>query len=291
MACRDSEQGIGAVLRVGRALLGAATAAAFGLAGVALTASPAAADAAGGAITDDTGIDYGAIVGGSGGGGSGRGNGGARNSGPVCTYRWMGGPENFPVYDNDGTRFETEPGGAWYEKTCDGVFMGAVFLRGTPDAVDTAEVAAGVLRRMTIPVPELALSPSGDQVVNLPSWVWLENWEPLTGTATVGAVTVRVTAQPSSARWSFGDGGSLSCAPGIPWSASTDPTRACTHTWRRSSAAQPSGRFTVGVNVTWTAAYSVTGGAGGGSLPSITRTATVPVRVAEVQAVNDRIGG
>lgn len=290
MESRDGEHGIGAVHRVTRALLGAVAAVTVGVGFVALLAGPAAADGAGGAITDDSGIDYGVLVGDRDGGGSNPGRRGG-GSGPMCTYRLMGGPENFPVYDVDGTLIEVEAGGAWYEKTCDGVFMGAVYLRGAPNAVDPAEVAAGVLRRMTVPVPEVTLSPAGEQIVNLPSWLWVANWEPLTGTASVGGVTVTVTARPSSARWTFGDDTSLSCAPGVPWSPEADRSRACTHTWTRSSASQPAERYRLGVSVTWAASYSVTGGAGGGALPSITRTATVPVRVAEVQAVNDRLGG
>ena len=140
------------------------------------------ADGAGGAITDDSGIDYGVLVGERGGGGSnpGRRRGG---NGPTCTYRLMGGPENFPVFDVDGTVVQVETGGAWYEKTCDGVFVGAVYLRGAPNAVDPAEVAAGVLRRMTVPVPKVALSPAGEQVVNLPSWLWIAVWRTPANTA------------------------------------------------------------------------------------------------------------
>lgn len=291
MESRDREHGIGAVHRVARALVGAAAATVVGLACIVVAASPAGADGAGGAVTDDSGIDYGVIAGDRGGSGPNPGRRGGSSSGPTCTYRLMGGPENFPVYDLDGTLIEVEAGGAWYEKTCDGVFVGAVYLRGAPNAVDPADVAAGVLRRMTIPVPEVVLSPAGEQVVNLPSWLWIANWEQLTGTASVGGVTVRVTARPSSARWSFGDGTALSCAPGVPWSPDADAARACTHTWKRSSASQPAERYTLGVSVTWSATYSVTGGAGGGALPSISRTSTLPVRVAEVQAVNDRVGG
>ena len=286
MAGRDGEHGIRAVHRVARALVVLLV----GAASVAVSAGPAAADGAGGAITDDSGIDYGVVVGDRGGGNSNSGGRGGR-TGPSCTYRLLGGPEGFPVYDTDGSLIETEPGGAWYEKTCDGVFMGAVYLRGAQNVVDPAEVAAGVLRRMTVPVPKVTLSPWGDQVVNLPSWLWIENWEPLSGTASVGGVTIRVTARPASARWTFGDGTTLSCGPGVPWSPDTDAARACIHTWTRSSASQPAERYLLRVSVTWSASYSVTGGAGGGALPSITRTSTQPVRVAEIQALNDRIGG
>lgn len=277
--------------RVARSLTGFAVAVIVGGVGLVASATPASADGAGGAVTDDSGIDYGAIVGGHGTGQQNHGGGTGTGSGPSCTYRLLGGPENFPVRDLDGNIIETTAGGAWYEMTCDGTFYGAVYLAGPPDAVDPAVVAAGVLKRMTIPLPQVALSPSGDQIVNLPSWLWIPNWSELTGTATVGGVTVQVTARPSSARWSFGDGTASACAPGIPWSPTANAARACTHVWTRSSAAQPSENYRLSATVTWSAAFSVTGGAGGGALPSLTRTTTIPVRVAEVQAVNDRAGG
>ena len=59
MAGRDGEHGIRAVHRVARALVVLLV----GAASVAVSAGPAAADGAGGAITDDSGIDYGVVVG------------------------------------------------------------------------------------------------------------------------------------------------------------------------------------------------------------------------------------
>ncbi len=276
--------------RVGRALLGAAAVLVTAVCGSLALASPAAADAGGGAVSDDSGIDYGAIEIGTTVGGGSPGTPG-RSTGPVCTYRLMGGPDGFPVYDESGNLIPTTPGGNWYEKICDGVFYGAVYLTGAPDAVDPAVVAAGVLQRMDIPVPEVSSSPAGDQIVNLASWFWIPNWQPITGTATVGGVTVTVTARPTSARWSFGDGSTSTCAPGVAWSGTADPRQACTHTWLRSTASQPGEAYRLSVTVTWTAAFTVTGGAGGGPLTPVSRTATAQVRVAEVQAITDRAGG
>ena len=274
-----------------RALLGATAVGVAAWFGLIALAQPAAADGAGGAVTDDNGIDYGAIAGDHNDGGNQAGASGGSGSGPSCTYVLMGAPDGFPVHDIDGNIVEVASGGAWYEKTCDGVFYGAVYLAGPPNAVDPAAVAAGVLKRMTIPVPDVAFSPSGDQIVNLASWFWIPNWGALTGTATVGGITVRVTAEPASARWTFGDGTTTTCAPGIEWSPTADERRACTHVWTRSSASQPSETFRLGVTVNWIASYTVTGGAGGGALAPLTRTATTTVRVAEVQAINDRAGG
>ncbi|HMR96866.1 MAG TPA: hypothetical protein PKE05_15135, partial [Microthrixaceae bacterium] len=172
--------------RLIRALLGATAVGVAAWFGLIALAQPAAADGAGGAVTDDNGIDYGAIAGDHNDGGNQAGASGGSGSGPSCTYVLMGAPDGFPVHDIDGNIVEVASGGAWYEKTCDGVFYGAVYLAGPPDAVDPAAVAAGVLKRMTIPVPDVASSPSGDQIVNLASWFWIPNWGPLTGTATVG---------------------------------------------------------------------------------------------------------
>ena len=157
---------------------------------LAVLAPSASADGMGGADVDDSGIDYGIITTGANSGGS--TIGGDSGTGPTCTYRLMGGPENFPVYDTDGTLIEVQAGGAWYEKTCDGAFVGAVYLTATPETVNPATLAAGVLRRMTIPIPDVSLSPAVDQIVNLPSWLWISNWAPLTGLLQV-QLTVVVT--------------------------------------------------------------------------------------------------
>jgi hypothetical protein len=69
----------------------------------------------------------------------------------------------------------------------------------------------------------------------------------------------------------------------------SDDATDCTHTYRDSSATQPSGTFTieatVSLEVTWTS-----NAAGGGTLPAITRTSTVTVDVGEIQAIGTRGG-
>lgn len=256
-------------------------------------ATPAAADGAGGAVTNNSGIDYGALSGSRAGGNHSNGSSG-RETGPVCTYQLMGAaPMALPILGLDGDVIPMGTGtdGSWYEEICDGMFYGAVYLNSPAAAVDPAAVAAGVMKRLDIPLPDVALSPSGDQIVNLASWFWIPNWQTLNGTATVGGVTVHVTARPRAARWTFGDGTESSCSPGIPWAVGAESARACTHTWLRSSAAQSGESYRLTVTVTWNASYTVVGGAGGGALAPLTRTTTAAVRVAEVQAINDRAGG
>ena len=165
-----------------------------------------------------------------------------------------GRPGRVPGLDLDGNLIETTAGGNWYQKTCDGVFYGAVYIVGPPDVVDPAFVAAGVLKRMNIPTPQVALSPTGDQIVNLPSWFWIPNWNTLTGTATVGGVTVRVDGPAElgtlvvrrrrQVRLRTGH----SVVERLP-----TRTQACTHTWLRSSAAQSRESYRLEVSVVWDA--------------------------------------
>ena len=83
--------------------------------------------------------------------------------------------------DSDG------PGGAAPVAVSAGQFISLADINAgiaTPETVNPATLAAGVLRRMTIPLPDVSLSPAVDQIVNLPSWLWISNWAPLTGSAT-----------------------------------------------------------------------------------------------------------
>lgn len=48
----------------------------------------------------------------------------------------------------------------------------------------------------------------------------------------------------------------------------------------------PGGAFTVAATVTWRLSWTATGAPGGGALGTVTRTTEIPVRVAEIQALN-----
>ncbi|MFN2505460.1 MAG: hypothetical protein ABR540_14745 [Acidimicrobiales bacterium] len=130
--------------------------------------------------------------------------------------------------------------------------------------------------------------PAGnDQLVNLPTWLWVEDWNPRTARATEGPLTVTVVATPRSVTWRMGDGTEVVCRAGTPWNPalreeqqSTD----CSHTYRRSSAHQPGlvyqARATMSWNVTWTATNGESG-----SLGLANRSVDFTMRVAEGQAI------
>jgi hypothetical protein len=139
------------------------------------------------------------------------------------------------------------------------------------------------------------MSPAGDQIVNLASWLWLDSeWRPLTSTVTVPGVAVTVRAVPEQVIWAMGDGGAVVCdGPGVAYRRDIPESRqstTCAHTYRHSSAGEPDRQYRATVTVRWRATWSASGVAGGGDLGTIDRTTGFAVRVGEVQAINTGAG-
>jgi hypothetical protein len=246
---------------------------------------PAAADTGGAAHTDDAGIAHEANSDEStaGSGGSGR---------QKCTYTLLDISGDESLFDVDGSRIEVDGTGFWYEKWCEGnVFYGAIYVSRR----DPADLIADARRYLALPPPDPVTSPAEDQIVNLPTWLWLNTpWEPLTSTASVPGVSVTVRAVPEVAVWTMGDGAQVLCdGPGTPYNLALPEaaqTATCAYTYGRSSALQPDARYRASVTVRWHASWSVAGFAGGGELGTIDRTTAFPVRVGEVQAINTGAG-
>jgi hypothetical protein len=194
----------------------------------------------------------------------------------------------------------TEQAGTWYVWKCtrtgapDAVYALAhppVWVPSGQGAVPPEEAAELARRQLRLPAPEIAANPVGDQLVNLPTWLWVSRWEPQSATASVPGVSVTAVATPTSATWSMGDGALVECnGPGTPFPFGANPASAsptCGHTYRHSSADQPGQAFPVSVTVRWKVHWS---GAGReGELPELMTTARASFRVAESHALN--IGG
>jgi hypothetical protein len=196
---------------------------------------------------------------------------------------------------------QPEPGedGDWYLWRCSGegfrdsLYRPPVWIPDGEQAPGAegpspAELAQQARERLRLPDPAVAASPVGDQLVNLPTWLWLDgDWAPVEATASVPGVSVTARAVPESATWSMGDGSEVVCrGPGTRYAAGRDPASPspdCGHTYRTSSAGRPGETFTVSVSVDWTVTWS---GAGeGGTFPGLTTTAEAGFRVAESQAL------
>jgi hypothetical protein len=201
--------------------------------------------------------------------------------------------------------------GAWYFVKCPGktltIYNGALswFPTGPPAVAGTPALAPSALAQqavdsMTLPSPVVNLNPSAFSVVNLSSWLWIDPqaWHSFRATATAGSVSATAVAVPSTVSWTMGDGHSVVCGgPGTPYQPTmpeTAQTTDCSYTYLRSSAGQPSvngdgdsnnGAFRVTATITWTVSWLATGVAGGGSLPPLHTSSTVPVRVEQVESV------
>lgn len=192
--------------------------------------------------------------------------------------------------------------GSWYVWKCttagvtDGLYHPPVFIPNGQPGPDPAplpspaQLAQLAYNQLRLPSPAVAANPPGVQLVNLPTWLWLSNgWVRVSATASVPGVSVTAVAAPASVSWSMGDGSTVTCTgAGTPFRPGTDPRASspdCGHTYRTSSATQPSQAFPVTATVHWTVIWS--GGGKGGTFPDMTTTGSVAFRVAESQALNN----
>jgi hypothetical protein len=164
-----------------------------------------------------------------------------------------------------------------------------------PAAARAAAPAPAVLAqaaesRLGLGSPVIQASPAVglDQLVHVPTWLWLAGpWAPVRATAAVPGEHVTATATPQRVTWHTGDGSTVTChGPGTPYQPSDNPAApspTCGHTYARSSAAAPGGKFTVTATITWDVTW--TGGGGGGAFPGLVTTSTARMAVAQSQAI------
>lgn len=205
---------------------------------------------------------------------------------------------------------EPKPGedGAWYVYKCDAggtrdaLYRPPVWIPDGPQpeggpSVSPAALAEQARSHLRLPSPKIRASPADEQLVTVPTWLWLERgaWRKVSATASVPGVSVTAVARPVSVDWSMGDGGSRVChGPGTPYRPgkaasrrSSDPKRSspdCGYTYRSSSLGRRGDAYPVSVTVTWSVTWS---GAGqSGTFPGLRTTSAAAFRVAESQAVN-----
>ena len=208
------------------------------------------------------------------------------------TFGWMGTDgcyykvdPNFdpPAWD---TADQPPPGeaGAYYDVTCIGFTGGrgrnsvAPGRHGPGGGVaGPSGPRGGAAGELTLPGPGIEANPSPgvEQLVGVPTWLWLEGgWQPVAATAAVPGESVTATATPTSVAWSMGDGSAVDCAgPGTPYAAGDNPAAAsptCGHTYETPSVGQPDGAFEVTATITWSITWA--GGGQAGTEPALTTT-------------------
>lgn len=160
--------------------------------------------------------------------------------------------------------------------------------------VSASVVAQQAVRRLELPSPVIHTSPDEDfeQVVRVPTWLWVEgrSWGPVTKSAEVDGLKVTATARPRKAVWEIGDGHSVTCeGPGTPYSKKYGAKASspdCGYIYHTASRGRAGGKFTVRVTVTWDVEWK--GGGHSGRVPGLTKSAERPLIVDEVQSVVKR---
>ncbi len=152
--------------------------------------------------------------------------------------------------------------------------------------IDPAALAQEARETVELPLPQPHTSPPEDgfQLVGLETWFWLDaaSWQPVTARAELPGIWAEVTATPTSATWTPGDGGAAVVCPG-PGAAHPGTAGAatdCGHTY------VDLGTFTVAVEVTFAVTWRASNGTSG-TQPPIVVSAAVPIRVEQRQAVID----
>jgi hypothetical protein len=221
-------------------------------------------------------------------------DGGGGSGGDDCEWRvWVEDDFEFLIWDNstDPPTTMHSATGRWLDRICPGDGYDASYPEG--GLVDPVALAQQALASVGIAAPVISTSPSAaDRLyVQVPTWLWVDNswWRPYEATARAGRVTSTVSARPVQTSWSLGDGTSVTCAgPGRPWQPGLAESSAdCVHTYTVSSAGRPGGAFDLRATVTFAVSWSSNTGQGG-TLPAISRTSEVAVRVGEIQAIGTR---
>ena len=143
------------------------------------------------------------------------------------------------------------------------------------------------------PPPVIRMNPrvEWEQIVRLPTWMWLEGgaWAVQTARADAGEAWAEARAVPARVTWDMGNGESVTCRdPGSSFDESRpgrSQTTDCSYTYRQSSAGRPADAYTVTATVFYDVTWTGSGGAGG-DLGTLTTSSSARVRVAELQALN-----
>lgn len=184
--------------------------------------------------------------------------------------------------------------GGWYVYGCPAALY-AIWIpdrRGGAAPVSPAQLAMAASRQLPLPAPRIRSNPAGPQLVNLPTWLWVEgsDWGPRSATVSVPGVSVTAIATPTRVVWLMGDGGEVTCASaGTPFPPGADPIKAspdCGYTYRFASLGRPGNVFPVVATVWWSVQWS---GAGQrGTFEGLRTSSTTEFAVVESQSVASR---
>lgn len=203
-------------------------------------------------------------------------------------------------YESDGLGDPVNPIGADQTKPGDRVFRWCidratgetVFSEyvtigagGQAPPIDAAVLAQYAQAKLVLPVPAPRTWPGVDrpQITGVATWLHVDNFTADSRSATAGAVTATVFAEPAFVQWEMGDGGRVRCDDaGAVWRV--DASSNCQYLFVNRSTGQGDGRFHGSVTITWRLRWESNVGQGG-DLGEVSRTAAIDWNVQELQAV------
>ena len=157
------------------------------------------------------------------------------------------------------------------QEICDGVPRRFAWVDERPPTAGQLTSGLIVEVRRRLPEPVLRTTPDGVVFVNLDTWLGVEPVEPVSASVAADGHHARVTASPTSVRFSW-DGGAVTCTPAAP------------HGGCAILLDARSGSVVVTTRLTWTVSYSTSVGDGGLD-PLVTERDTA-LAVREIQTVS-----
>ena len=166
------------------------------------------------------------------------------------------------------------------------------WLPAAPEAPDPETIAWQILADQDLESPELGVFPRGDSAqrmgfVGWNVWLWAaatsdRQWGPVSASQSEGGVSVSLTAQVTSMTWDMGNGDTVTCSKGTPWTmAATGGKNVASPTCGYVYGVD--GRYTVRGTSTWSVTWS--GGGQSGTIP-LTLSREAEVIIGELQTVN-----
>jgi hypothetical protein len=163
--------------------------------------------------------------------------------------------------------------------------------------VDLRVLAEQAIASLVMRAPEIRLAPppgSTSGLVGLPVWMWTESGEHTTGptqqSASAGGITVMAVAQVSRIAWDMGDGTTVVCGAGTPYSPGAEGRSPdCGHVYAHASSRHVlgGGPWPITATSTWTVTWS---GGGLSGTETLELSSSAELFVGELHVLNQAGG-
>ncbi|WP_299956491.1 ATP/GTP-binding protein [uncultured Modestobacter sp.] len=217
-----------------------------------------------------------------------------------CTYTV---PQPQPPSTSAVWQGQSPADGTMYAQVCprvDGPGLTTMFVfipnGSTPPAgapVDPRVLAEQAIASLVMRAPEIRMAPpagSTSGLVGLPVWMWTERDEEFVGptrqSVSAGGVTVAAVGEVSRIVWDMGDGTTVVCGPGTPYSPGAGGgSPDCGHIYAKASSRHVpgGGSWPITATSTWTVTWS---GGGQSGTETLELSSSAELFVGELHVLN-----